>query len=350
MSIIPVTSLYPHSIANINQPTIQDELTYLETIFNEGVLTPEACLKQPSEDLNCQFLIKITEAEEAIRNAKILLDGRDTSLPYSECIAVAEKAIRSAQNIKDALISRQEPLEEQNTDTLTQIEQQLKSMYALQPKGETTLQLKDKELLQKMVTVPSNEYYTTELGIAYYQPKVSHVNVRPFFQECCKEGGYKSLQTAINQTHFYGIEQTGVFYLVSLMKDQAQALYELERYSGSKADKKEVESRYKTNTHSTGFHFSNLLAWKSNPQKLNHNNQVKVSAEAEKINKQKAIMQEIEKNIIRLNEENQWGFAEFLILDTERQVNMGVNPRNAVMADCILLFYKKVEGEQHTQE
>ncbi len=320
--------------------------------YEEDVVRKESCLNQSEEQLQILFQKKIEEAQISFETAQILLNGENTSVPYSECIVVVEKACLSAKNIKEVLSARNLLLSSEMTTSLVQLEENLESTRQLQPNGETTLQLKDIELVQQMSMIPTNEIYTSDQGIVYYQPKVSHMNIRPFFEAYCKNGGYKSVQTSTKQTNcFFFIDFKENFHLVSLMKTKEQALAALERCQATTSDMGIVESRFSTSDSDKDF-FGGLLTtgaqmfpslnWMKEEiaPKVGQNSGLKG-----RMLRQKSALKDIALHLPRVIQEEKWGFEKFIILNLEEQLKLGIPPRDAVMADCVLLFHKKVEAK-----
>lgn len=317
--------------------------------YNQDVLTKEYCLQQDDVQLQALFQKKIEEAKIAFENSQLLLKGENTSVPYSECIVVAEQACLSAKNVKEVLAARN-LLSTAQCTSFSQLEKELESTRQLQPLGKTTLQLKDIELVKQMSVIPTNDVYTSDLGIVYYQPKVSHMNVRPFFEAYCKTGGYKSVQTSTkNNQCFYNVDFKANFHLVSLMKTKEQAVYALEQLQGNTSDISIVESRF-TDQSRNGF-FDGLLTagaqmfpsikWTGEQEVIP--NMREKSEMKEVILKQKSILADIKIHLSRVIIEEKWIFEDFKILSAEEQIQLGVPATEAVMADCILLFHKKAE-------
>jgi|GEM_PF-6695681 len=331
----------------------QDLCLINDLYFTQDILTKEQCLTQNEVELGILFQKKIEEAKNSFENSRLLLNGENTSIPYSECIVAAEKACLSAKNIIEALATKSLPISGQLSSALSQIEKDLESTRQLQPKGETTLQLKDIELIKKMSVIPANETYTSDQGIVYFQPKVSHTNVRPFFEGYCQSGDYKSVQTSTKATHrFFSLDLGENFQWVSLMKTKEQALYLLKQCENVTAsDIQAVESRFPvggseknlstlTGLLSAGAQMLPSIKW---THQENAPKAIERSGVKEVILKQKALLTDIALHLPRVIQEEKWGFEKFQILSSEDKIKLGFKPTDAVMSDTILLFHKKVE-------
>lgn len=286
------------------------------------ILKLEDCEKKDTKDLISIFQQSVKEFGLAYEESKNMLatnQKEKQSKLYSQCVVKCEKTLTSLNNIHKVLFQRNEQKEELKNE-LSVLQMLMDEMHKNQPTGETQLTMVDLDLMKQIATKPVNDTYESkQLGI-FYQPKVSHVDFRTVLNVYQKEGKYVSMITGEKQQFFYGIDMKQMFHSIGFKKTSWQAMYELILHNGTEENKEQLKRRYPPGSDYT----------------------IKKKEIETIIHQQNQILQRLEVELPKMNNQYNWEFDKFEILNTEKQIKMNIPLETAVMADIIICYHKSV--------